>query len=328
MLVGSTAAHVAVLFFLESFVLFSHPRVEPPHRFYAFYELVVPDDPTFEESEEWGHEGQGKKGSELFQVSTRFKMHEDAKSSSVIKTLDSFAAADFEDLSNEDFSKIEMEEGIVPAGKFFGVDVQGETVVFVVDASGSMLEKVGPQTRMKMANQGIKNAISGLRPHQRFNVILFADRVEIFREKAIHASLANKAKAYRFLNQEFDVGGTTNLQSALSRAIKLNPDTIIVLSDGQANSNPNFLLTQIHYLREKIDRQMCIHAIGFFLPPQGDAEQFLIRLTQQNNGIYSRWTSRNFSKTSSKSQLSQNETTGLQKISEAQADLHALGPVN
>ncbi|MEM9444553.1 MAG: VWA domain-containing protein [Verrucomicrobiota bacterium] len=283
---ASLGAHILIVFALQSWILFSHTKpAELAPNFIAF---SIPEQKN----------ATGKvirEAEQLFTVSTRFEVEDVADIEPGTPTWEGnpFSVAE-PPISNEaQLAVAESQVGITPRKDFFGIDIHAQKVVFVIDSSGSMLEKTGPRSRLTLAYQGIKDAVSGLKPEQHFNVVLFADHNALFNNSLVPATFQNKAKAYAFLNEEVHVGGTTNLQNALFSALRMNTEAIIILSDGEANTDPQIVLTQVRHLRYKLNRQLAIYAIGFFLDPQSPAEHFLKNLTHQNNGSYSRWSKEN-----------------------------------
>ena len=279
---SSLAVHILIVFALQSWILFSHKA--PAELESNFMSFSIPEQ----------KDASGaiiREAEQLFTVSTRFEVEKVADIEPGTPTWegDPFAVANPPIKNAAQLAVAESQAGITPRNDFFGIHINAKEVVFVIDSSGSMLEKTGPRTRLKLAYKGIKDAISGLTTDQKFNVVLFADHNAPFMDDLVPATFQNKAKAYAFLNEEIHVGGTTNLQNALFSALRMNPDAIIILSDGEANTDPQIVLAQVRHLRNKLNQNLAIYAIGFFLAPQSPAEKFLITLTRQNNGLYSRW---------------------------------------
>jgi hypothetical protein len=104
-------------------------------------------------------------------------------------------------------------------------------VVFVPDASGSMIQKFDPM-RVEL-----RRSIAGLRPPQSFNVVFFqqADPASIG-SSLLFANPDSKRKAFDFMDRVTPAGSTDPLP-ALRRAFAMNPDLIVLLTDGDFPDN-------------------------------------------------------------------------------------------
>ncbi len=174
---------------------------------------------------------------------------------------------------------------------FFGLRPEEKNrTVFLIDISGSMLQHSGTSTRLTQAYDELKRALACLRPDQSFNIILFAERVSAFSPQPLKATRDNILRAYRYLDSDVDCGGSTNLQGGIRLAVAMKPDSLVLLTDGiPTSSEPQALLTETRFLREKTDRQIRIHSIGFYLKAGSVEESFLMKLAEENNGTYLRW---------------------------------------
>lgn len=172
---------------------------------------------------------------------------------------------------------------------FFGLSPRGQRIVFLIDISGSMLQKTGPHTRLSLAMGEIKRAIGRLESSQQFSVVLFAETLAFFRLAPVAATRENKLACFRFLDSEPDIGGSTNLEDGLVKALGMKPDVVLLLTDGEANTPGRGILAQARFLREKFNRRMQIHSIGYFLEPGSSPELMLKTLSEENNGVYRRW---------------------------------------
>jgi hypothetical protein len=178
---------------------------------------------------------------------------------------------------------------VSPGMNFFGIKPNGDAIVFVIDISGSMLEKAGRQSRLEVAFSEIRSAISLLQSHQSFNIVLFADRVAVFEHSAVPATPENCRRAFAFLDRDHELGGGTDLEKGLAAALHMKPDALIVLTDGQANTPDEVILRRASELRSRGGDHLQIHTIGFFLRPRSGPEKLLIRLSAENKGTYTRW---------------------------------------
>jgi len=175
---------------------------------------------------------------------------------------------------------------------FFGLKPPNEkgSTVFLIDISGSMLQHSGGSSRLDQAYDQLKQALACMGSGQRFNIVLFATRMDSFAPEPVAATRENIIKAYRYLDSEIDCGGSTNLLGGLQASLAMRPDHLIVLSDGiPTSSEPSILLTETKFLRQKILPAARIYSIGFYIAAGSPEELFLTKLAKQNNGAYLRW---------------------------------------
>ncbi|WP_419659336.1 von Willebrand factor, type A protein [Desulfosarcina variabilis str. Montpellier] len=103
--------------------------------------------------------------------------------------------------------------------------------IFVLDVSGSM-----HGFPLDTAKVLIKDLLAGLRPEDRFNVILFAGAARLLAPRSITADPAQIQAAVNFVDDQ-DGGGGTELDRALSTGLNLPRDegyarTMVVVTDG------------------------------------------------------------------------------------------------
>lgn len=125
--------------------------------------------------------------------------------------------------------------------RFFGIELRGPRVAFVIDFSQSMW---GP--RRERAERELVAAVKGLPSSASFSVILFNERVWWFRPGPLPARPQEKLDLVRFLPEQ-ETKSYTNLHDAVEEALGLlgvgaarrDPppgiDEIVVLSDGVPN---------------------------------------------------------------------------------------------
>lgn len=116
--------------------------------------------------------------------------------------------------------------------KFFGAEVEGDAVVFLVDASSSMTP-----ARFRRAIVELESALRQLTPGQQFAVILFNDEVlPLFHPESeaelIEASPEIRRRASTWLRKQRP-DALTNPLPALEAALALGPQSIVLLTDGE-----------------------------------------------------------------------------------------------
>jgi len=123
---------------------------------------------------------------------------------------------------------------------FFGSTAGGEDFVFVVDISGSMSEG----GRFRRAKAELKRSLDGLSSSQRFYIIFFNnDAIPLPGTELYSATAKNTHDAMRWANSIHPDGDTYPL-SSLMMALRLDPDAIFLLSDGQFDPEVVYLIAQ------------------------------------------------------------------------------------
>jgi hypothetical protein len=122
--------------------------------------------------------------------------------------------------------------GVGPKSPFMGISGNGRKIVYLVDASGSML------TVFPRVKQELMLSISHLQPIQAFNVIVFhedaSDLQTMSKGGLLMANPDNKIAAGKFTDDQRAMGGT-DPTPAIKLAFSQKPDLIYVLTDGFDN---------------------------------------------------------------------------------------------
>lgn len=99
-------------------------------------------------------------------------------------------------------------------------------IVYVLDISGSMT------SRIARAEDELNQALRGLHPDETFNIVVFSGGSRLFDPDMADAAPGMIQKASGFLH-ELEVGGDTNLEAAVTRALMLRDvNEVVVLTDG------------------------------------------------------------------------------------------------
>jgi len=128
-------------------------------------------------------------------------------------------------------------------GYYFGIPLDRSSILFVHDNSLSMRRQLGDKTRIQRSLEELGQALDNLKPTQKFNIVLLANRVWAFETKQVPATKRNVARAQAWLQyQPIELG--TNIYNALEagfvfagrgvydRYYEPAIDTILLLSDG------------------------------------------------------------------------------------------------
>ena len=169
-----------------------------------------------------------------------------------------------------------------------GTQDQGSKVIFVIDASGSMVSK----NSMQVAKAALVSSLQALDAHQQFLVIFYDDKPTVLHLRDAHKpQLYAATEIHKTLAKQKIAGiqpGTgTQHVPALEMALKLRPDVIFFLTDAQ---EPPIYEGELVALKNLNNRTTRIHSIEFGVGPEvSDAaspKNFLRRLSRQNGGTY------------------------------------------
>jgi len=106
-------------------------------------------------------------------------------------------------------------------------------IVYVLDTSGSM------GSRIDRARQEIREAMAGLVPGETFDIITFSDDARPFDSALDAATPEMVARASYFLST-IQIGGGTNLDSAMHRALSLpGVNVVCLVTDGDPTEDEN-----------------------------------------------------------------------------------------
>lgn len=153
----------------------------------------------------------------------------------------------FEPISIEELEALRLEEErrrlaqTTRANSFFGIRVISHRVIFILDVSGSMEERLrtpylGEQgeTRLEFAKREMIAAIQRLEKGTFFNLVTFSNDTDQWTPSGMALSTPENLDSAVAYAQKMRPGGGTNLFGALRKAFE-DPevDTIFVLSDGE-----------------------------------------------------------------------------------------------
>lgn len=168
---------------------------------------------------------------------------------------------------------------------FFGIRAGGRRFVFVMDSSRSMSGR-----RWVQACQELLQTVGELNEEQSFYVIFFDSTARPMFTNRIQKDLLpatddNRTKLRRWMSS-IALGSDTFPAGAVQMALKLKPDAIFLLSDGEFNDATARLLRATNHRRdENGDFQVVtpVHAIGFH---SRVSQASLKPLADENGGAY------------------------------------------
>ena len=193
------------------------------------------------------------------------------------------AASPEKELEGLGFS-ISPKEGGKARTSFFGLVGEGYKFVFVFDRSGSMGGNGRESLRAVKAE--LLRSLKYLDTVHQFQIIFYNERPVVFNPTGTPGRLAfatdeNKQRAIRFLDSIVADGGTDH-EAALRLAIRLQPNVIFFLTDGD---DPKLTPAQLAKIRRQA-AGIIINAVEFGPGPKPDETSFLADLARQNGGKY------------------------------------------
>ncbi len=192
-----------------------------------------------------------------------------------------------------------------PAPVFFGEEIDGQTnsVIYVIDNSGSMTLSVEPfvdengtviqgGNRLDRAKAELRRSISTLSESFMFNVIFYDECTMSCWATKQKATAANKQQAFSWIGS-VQPDGWTNTGMAVAQALRDKQNTsIVLLSDG----SPNFLDCSMNYvgtfdqhrdlIRNENSQGAVVNAFGIGVATDVDARSFMMAVAAENRGSY------------------------------------------
>jgi hypothetical protein len=175
--------------------------------------------------------------------------------------------------------------GIGPKGPVFGAGGNARMIVFLCDATGSMINK------MATLKDELNKAVVGLKPIQSFDIIFYQDvKVEPFQPTLVPATPESKRRAGTYL-EGVTATGTTDPIPALTKALQLKPQLLYFLTDAADFPDPQALLDTIK--KYNPDRKIKINTILFVEnkaehEKNADSEGLMKGIAKDNGGNF-RW---------------------------------------
>ena len=116
-----------------------------------------------------------------------------------------------------------------------GLTILQKDMTFVVDASNSILQR-----KLDLTVRGLKDCLAQLREGDRFNIVIFRDTHQSFREGLTEVTPAEIEDAIDFLERAKS-GGSTDVYSAVQPVLAVPPrpglpGVVVVVSDGRPSS--------------------------------------------------------------------------------------------
>ena len=165
----------------------------------------------------------------------------------------------------------------------FGVSGVGFKFVYVLDRSASM--GGSGQVALKAVKVELRKSLDRLDTVHQFQIIFYNEKPAIFNPsgtpgRLAFANQANKDRAVRFI-ESIAADGNTRHDEALKLAVKLRPDVIFFLTDGD---DPKLTRRELDTI-QRMAGGITVNTIEFGPGPQPE-KSFLATLAEENGGQY------------------------------------------
>jgi hypothetical protein len=136
--------------------------------------------------------------------------------------------------------------------RILDMPIASSHVAFVLDASGSMLEKDGPGgTRWDRLRAEMDRVLEALGTSAEGNVVLFSDEAKALFPEAVRFSPAVRARVKEALAARAPAGRTALYDGVFAALADPAVDTVVVISDGAPSAGRFFTKTDV---RQEIER--------------------------------------------------------------------------
>jgi hypothetical protein len=192
---------------------------------------------------------------------------------------------------------------------FFGLKKKPKSIVFVFDISGSMVvPPKSPKTYQALEDEIVKS-ISSLASDVPFGLVAFSRDADRYRSRLVNSTLTERSSATNWLKGMDPSGGVaggrrtydlkyrggrhsgTRADLALAMAMKLDPETIIFVSDGEPTDKKGkaskglntAILRQVAALQKGRQQRVQINVVAYMA---SGGKDFMRQLASQNGGEF------------------------------------------
>jgi hypothetical protein len=170
--------------------------------------------------------------------------------------------------------------GGAPTAKFFGSEIEGRRIVFVLDNSGSM-----QGGRLETVIAELLRCVDSLRDDQEFYVIFHSDMVYPMLypdpvDRYLRPTPANRRLLAEWLDTvELCLGDA--VEEALAAAAMIEPDTVFLLSDGRIQGDK-----KIRFLLDGSSRNFPVHTFAVGMNSSVAGRRNLQQIADANGGKF------------------------------------------
>jgi hypothetical protein len=188
-------------------------------------------------------------------------------------------------------------QGVGPKSKIFGHGSNVRSIIYVCDASGSMVGQGDDALKTEL-----KRDIANLSPIQQFNVLIFHETrtgslYQAMADKLLMGTPSNKATAFDFIDN-LPFSSVNNPIPALEEAFRERPQLIFLLSHGDFNNRYNTTNNaEVFSKIEELNREKRTHVNTILLLGERskqtferkDLEAIMKKIADQNGGVYKKF---------------------------------------
>ena len=172
--------------------------------------------------------------------------------------------------------------------RFQGLEIDSDSVAFVLDHSTSMEKQMGTGgRRIDAVRAELRSTLAALPDGVRVNLVTFGENVRAFAPSARPLN-AKTRQAISAFSQETTLESETNLAGGVLKALEDDAiDTVYLLTDGSPTIGDYVSFTRVRLGVERANRtrRVAVHTIGFGVT--GDnTKRFLKNLADDNDGQY------------------------------------------
>jgi len=160
---------------------------------------------------------------------------------------------------------------------FFGTEIDGDRIVYLVDSSGSM----AAGRRFQEEKEELIRSIRSLTPEIKFTVIFYDDAPHFPKPLKLLPATEDNIEAMVKWVIALPLGYANRVIPALRNALTLKPDTIFLLSDGMSDFNPKQICASVRHLNAKTKAR--IHTISLH---DRAGQPMMKQIAAENRGKY------------------------------------------
>jgi len=182
----------------------------------------------------------------------------------------------------------------------FGLQAEGERIVFMVDISGSMVSMRDGKSEAtyRRLEKEIASAIRNLDERSQFNVITFAGLVAAFAPDLVTATSNNKTRAIRWLGKEGPYAELaarkppgkhdgTNAGGAVELGLPMRPDIVYFASDGSPKgAGPAQIFEMIERHVAATGVPLKVFSVSYKSGGDDGGKQFMRGLAERTGGSF------------------------------------------
>lgn len=188
-------------------------------------------------------------------------------------------------------------QGMGPRSKLFGHGGNVRSIVYVCDASGSMVGQGDDALKTEL-----KKDIANLSPVQEFNILIFHEtrtglNYQALADKLLMATPSSKATAFEFIDN-LPFSSVNNPIPALEEAFREQPQLIFLLSHGDFNNRYNTtnnqeVLDRIAQLNQEkkthVNTRLLLGERRKEVLDRRDLEEIMQKIAHDNGGEYQKF---------------------------------------